>query len=795
MIGVFLKNMSRQLRRQKATALINIGGLAIGMAAAVLIFLWVRNERRYDSYHPGADRIYRVKTFLTVSKDDIWVWETAPYVLGDFMRSELPAIEALTRIEPVEALPVQSGTEYIHENGAAWVDSSWFDLFRYEPLDGSLAGFPQTPQSIVLTEKAARKYFGHQRAVGSSLRIDTADFMVQAVVADNPVHSSFQFDMLLPVVHKLLHKRNELRHWGNFNFLSFVKLVPGTDTAALCRQIDGLLARHKGEDNIEIGLMPLKGMHFEDDLQSSNFEHGNKRMVSIFTVLGVLLLLIACINYVNLTTARASLRIKEVSVRKIVGARRVQLMRQFILESAVLTACALVIGLLLMQLALPYFNTLAGKNFTLAPDDPGLWQLLSLTFAATVLLNSFYPALLLSSFQPMQVFRGFHVQRLSDGLLRKGLVVVQFTISIALIIGVIVIIAQLQFINSRHERMEKEQVLSLNVPYRQIEAYGKEHRQSFVQAFRNELLAQAAITEVSSLNQRSIVNMKGFSSGSADWDGRPRDFNPSIAYFDVDHHFNKIMGLQLLEGAWFGEGTPGGNVILNETAVKQLRLRHPVIGQRFSAQGDTGVIVGVVKDFHYKSLHEKIDPVVIRHQTAYNTTFLLQTSPGDAAGAVAAARRVWKSMVGAVPFDYHFLDEEFDQLYAAEKKGAMLTWVFAGLAILVSCLGLFGLAAFTAERRTKEIGIRKVLGAPVSTILRLLSQEFILLVGVAFLVAAPVAGWAMQGWLQDFAYHIDMKWWMFAAAGGAALLIALATIMAQAWKAAMRNPVNCLRTE
>jgi len=802
MLKHYFRSAWRNLLRQRGNSMINLAGLSIGMAAAMLIFLWVKNEFGFDNYHRDAGNIYRVKNHLSVSKNETWLWENSPYLLGENAKQQIPEVLDVCRIAPFGY-----GTQYFNikgqfypEEGCAYIDAAWFNVFNYKFIAGSPRDFNEHPFSMLLTESKAKKYFGNENAIGRVIRIDTVDYQVQGVLADNPVNSSFQFNVLIPLAARVANPRNKKNDesWGNFNYVTFLKLTPSADTQVVATKLKGIIAKERDKDDLKISLTPLMGMRFENDLQNSIMQHSDIKVVYIFAVLGILLLLIACINYVNLTTARATLRAKEVSIRKIVGAEKKQLLLQFITESVLISFFALVATIIIMQLSLPLFNRFTEKTFALSFTSPNLWIIAGGTLVATVLLTSIYPAILLSSFKPLSIFRGLNVLQIKDGALRKGLVIVQFTISIVLIVGTIVIYSQLQFINKQNTAYNRSQLLSVSIPYKIWRKYKEEQRTSLTGSFKKELLSQSNIADVSLMASESIVNMEGFSSGnSTDWDGRAEDFTPAIAFFRVDTSFKDIVNLQMKEGRWYQSGNVADqhNSILNETAVREFNIHKPVVGQRFVSQGDTGIIIGVVKDFYYKSLHEKIGPVVIRTADENNTTFLIKTPPGKIKQAEQAAEKVWKQFFPNEPFSASFLDEEFEKLYRADNKISALIWAFAIIAVFISCLGLFGLAAFTAERRNKEVGIRKILGASVGSIVSLLSREFVYMVLLSMLIAFPVAWLLMNKWLEDFAYRINIAWWIFVTAAVIALAIAIITVSLQAIKAAMANPVKSLRSE
>lgn len=798
-----LKAAWKNVLRQRSSSLINVSGLAIGMTAAVFIFVWVQNEMNFDAFHRDAERIYRFKHYLAIDKNTTWIWENSPYPLGRKAKAEIPEVEAVTRFRAMEydAPTVFIGMEAIKDMNAATVDTNWFDVFSYRVLNGSISGFKSQPQSVVISESKARKYFNTVMAAGQTLRIDTLDFKVQAVVADNLPNSSFRTEIFLPMTfrHQNPSALKNDEQWSNFNYLTFVRLATNADPAKIADKVGAIYSKERDRTDHKAGLIALKDIRFENDLQNSSMEHGNRKAIAIFAFLGFLLLAIACINYVNLTTARATLRAREVSIKKIVGAERKQLVMQFLLESALVSTLALLLSVVLVRLGLPVFNAVAGRDFPLFQGSTLLWTTAGAVLLITILLSSIYPALLLSSFKPLAAFRGYGALRIKDTLLRKALVITQFTISIVLIVGTIVVYRQLHFINNQQTAYNKSQLFTFFVPFKLIMNLGNDESQkSVLRSLEHELKGQSAIQQLSRFNQDSPINMQGTSSGdNNDWDGRDKDFKPAISFVSTDSTFPKLLNMQLVAGRWFNAANPadGHNSILNETAVKEFGIRQPVIGQRFTSQGDTGVVIGVVKDFYYRSFHEKIGPMVLRGDDNYRLTFLVQSAPGRHTDAVNASEKVWKKFFPGAAFEPSFLDEEFARMYESDNRMARLIWGFSGIAIFLSCLGLFGLAAFTAERRTKEIGIRKVVGASVADIVGLLSKEFVYLVVIALLIASPIAWWAMNKWLEDFVYRINIHYLIFIVAGILSLAVALLTISVHAFRAALTNPVETLRTE
>jgi len=791
MIKNYFKIAWRNLIKNKVISSINIVGLATGMTAAVLILIWVQNEMNFDNYHNRAESIYRLTT--KVDKGN-WIWESTPLLLADAAKKEIPEIEKAARLNDFNS-PVFNINGYLaYEKKCAYVDGDWFSIFHYDFIEGNATSFGENLYSIIFTESTAKKYFGSHKALNANIRINNNDFTVTGIVADPPSNSSFQYNAFIPLAVSLTNKelRENDEQWSNSNYITFVKFRPLVNPSIAAKKITDVLQKNSGDKEVYISLVSLKDMHFESELQSSSFVRGNKTTVYIFSALAFLLLLIACINYVNLTTAKASQRAKEVSIRKMIGAKRKHLFYQFMIESLMVSFLSLVVTLLLIHIALPAFNSLTGKDFVLPFTSPVMWRILGLTLFTALLLNSIYPALLLSSFKPLNVFRGFTVLKVNDSNFRKGLVIVQFTISVMLMVSTVVIYRQMKFVQQTNPGYNREQVLSLPLPV----GVENDKKELLMQAIKQNLLTHSSIQSVTLANQ-PIVNIGSISTGNADWNGHDNAHNPKIAQLSTDADFQKTMQLQMKEGRWFAQGAIAdrNNVILNETAVNDLKIPTPVIGQRFTFKGRTGEIIGVVKDFHYKSMHDKTGPLIAFNDPQWYRFFMVRTSQGNASKAVQDVQTAWKKFLPGSPLEYNFLDDAFNDLYKEDQKASFLIFVFAIIAILISALGLFGLAAFTAEQRTKEIGIRKVLGASISTIISLLSKDFLKLVVISILIASPIAYWGMHNWIQNFAYRIDISWWMFVAAGCVAIVIALVTVSFQAIKAAIANPIKSLRTE
>lgn len=792
MIRNYFKIAIRSLWKNKLTSFVNLFGLSVGMTASVFIFLWVQNEMTFDNYYPNKDHIYLI-TNLDKSNN---TWELSPQPMADAVIKEIPEAEQVARMTHGGNLIFRINQKLFSEKNVARVDKGWLNIFKCEFVEGNALAFNQNPFSIILTESIAKKYFGNVSAIGQIIGVDTVNYTVEGVVKDYPLNSSFQFDILMQLDGflsnpKRLKKRND---WNNSDYITFLQLQPDAKKSFIETKLDDIVYKHSTNHNNKVSLEPLTGMYFRTDIKYSNLPHGDRKTTYIFSLLGLLLLIIACINYVNLTTAKASLRSKEVSVKKIVGAGRVHLFFQFIAESLTISLVSLLVTLIIIKTCLPIFNIITEKNFQLSFTSTALWTVLLGTLFTATLLNGIYPAILLSSFKPLNVFRGRSVLKLRDGFIRKGLVTFQFVLSMILIMATLVMYLQMRFIQTSNPGYNVSQILSIYIPYKSYSSLSDTATKTFFAAIRHELQSQNSVAAVCTGGEE-IVN-DGDRSGGADWNGHDTTYQPIISRLSVDEDFQKMFQLQLKEGRWFKRGNDDvHNFIINETAEREFNMHKPVIGQQFFWRGDTGRIIGIVKDFNYKSMHEKIGPMVLLYNDESDNFFFVKTVPGNIQKTLSAVGAVWSRFIPNQPFSYNFLDDSFNNLYKSDIKTSTLIFIFSVIAIIISGLGLFALAAFTAEQRTKEIGIRKILGASVQQIAELLSKDFVRLVIIAILVATPVAWLIANKWLMDFAYRINLGAWIFIVAGVLVLLIAILSVSIQAIKAAMANPVKNLRTE
>lgn len=789
----YIKIAFRNLWKHKAFSFINILGLTVGMTACFLIFLYVRFELSYDAFNTKADRIYRVVTDIKTPSEVIKAggpsWAAPPN-----LKDEFPEIEAFVRISTNNMLVRKGDIKYQEEN-AAYADSAFFQVFDMKLLQGDPQKALNDQMSVVLSETTAKKYFGSNNPVGQTLLLtgDGIPATVTGLMQDMPENSQVKADMLISM--STLSKRFNPgldEQWGSYGSSAYLLLKPGTNAKALEAKFPAFVKKRNGTREQEsqmyatLLLEPLREVYLYSTRGSART--GNINNVYIFSIVAVFILLIACINFINLTTARSTERAKEVGIRKVVGAIKGQLTRQFIGESVILSLLALLLTIGLAALLLPLFNQLAGKQVSKGIFSN--WQYLGILFIAAIgigLLAGTYPALVLSSFRPITVLKGRFATGVRGILLRKGLVVAQFSISIGLIIGTIIVYRQMSFMRNQDLGFNKDQTLVINTN----NDPGKE-------AFRQALTGIPAVQSVSLSSSVPGGNNPGAYSEIENSKGDLQVANLDLYFVDFDYikqYDMKVVAGRAFSRDFLTDTTQA--MVMNETAVKLFGYSSPqqAIGKRFQQWGREGKIIGVIKDFHFRSLQQDIKPLTMRIEPNRSRMVSVKIATANLPATLAAIESKWKATIPNRPYSYTFLDELFDQQYRAEERFGKLFLNFAILAIFISCLGLLGLAAYSTMQRTKEIGIRKVMGASVTRIVNLLSIDFLKLVLISFFVAAPVAWYFMHQWLQGFAYRTPIAWWIFAVAGIAALVIAIATISFQAIKAAVMNPVKSLRSE
>ena len=792
MLRNYFKIAIRNLARHKVISTINILGIAIGIACCLIITLYVQFETSYDRFHAKADRTFRVTMEYSADNTVNKVSVTGNKVLTAFKR-DFPEVETGVRTYPSTAI-IQSGEKVFDEKSFTYADSTFFDVFSFPLLRGNPKDVLARPFTVVVSATTAKRYFGDEDPVGKTLKVNNEkEYEITGVVADCPANSQIKFD-LLASYSSLRGDRFDEEAWWDASYYTYLVLKTPESVHSLQAKIPAYMKQQDKDNGIgnrnylTYFLEPLKRVHLYSTVEGGFEPAGDYHYVLIFSLIAILILFIACFNYINLTTARATERAREVGIRKLMGAVKRELVKQFLGESLLVVLFAALLGLLLVKFLLPTFNTVSGKQLLFGSIiQPSTLVLFFSMVVAIGLLGGLYPAFVLSNYDPAKVLKG-NFRTSSAGIwIRKSLIMIQFFISVALIVCTIVIQSQLSFIQHKKLGYDRSHIVVLPLD---------KFLNKKLTAFKSELLSNASIQHVTTCNQTPAY-IPGKYSLLLDH----REMSVTAVRTDMD--FIKTLQLKLVSGLDFSpvdqQNIDSENIerplIINETAVKMLGWTgQEAIGKKIQFQGRDGYIKGVVNDFHFSSLHQPISPFVIFLSS--NTRNLLVRYAGNHDNTTLDhIRKTWMEFAPHRPFTYEFLDDQFNQLYSAETRTAKLFYSFSLLAIGLACLGLFGLVAFSAQQRTKEIGIRKVLGASVGNIVTLLSTEFVKLIIVASLLSVPIAWFAMRSWLNDFSYRIDLQWWMFVVSAAAALLIALLTVFAQAIQAAMTNPAKTLRTE
>ncbi len=782
----YLKVTLRNLLKYKAYSLINVSGLAAGMAACILILAYVQNELGYEKHHPNFDSIYRIIERQHYV-DRILPVAVTPVPLAPSLMEDMPEIIEAARWSTTRTILVSYEDKKFYEQNIVHVDSSIFRIFNLPLKIGNPENVLKEKNTCVITEEIAEKYFGDSDPIGKTLKFDGRfEVRVTGVTDRLPINSFIQFDIAIsfPTIERVYGK-NYLQNWGSNTLHTFILIPENSESQILDAKLREYLAEKRGGRSItKLHLQPLSDLHFDQENIANIPGRIDKKYVYIFLAIAFSLLFIACINFMNLSTARSATRANEVGMRKVVGAGRMQLIRQFIGESLVFAFISLGIALLIVKLLIPTFNELTGKDLVVNVfnDNKVLLQYLLLTAVVGLFAGS-YPALFLSSFKPVKVLKGAVRSGTRNALIRKGLVVTQFSISIALIISTLVILKQLNFIRDKDLGINKEQVMLL--PIRG--SMGISKYESMISEFVSR-------PDVISATVSDVLPGFGGSSSSYTWEGGQPEDRILLNNYYVGHDFINTFDLEIVEGRDFSRYFPTDRrtgVILNETAVRDIGWTSAV-GKKI---GGRSTVIGVVKDFHFHSLHNRIEPLIIGMTSTRVSYFSIRMNTDDIGTTVEGVRDIWNRFNPQAPFDHFFLDERFDNRYRFESRMQKIYGYFSILTVLIACLGLFGLASFTAEQRQKEIGVRKVLGATVTRIVTILSAEFTKLVLISNAIAWPIAYFSMGNWLQGFAYRINMGWISFLVAAASAFIISLLTIGYQAVRSAIANPVKALKYE
>lgn len=811
----YLKIAFRSLWKQKSYSFINVMGLAIGLACCIVILVYVNHELSYDKHHDKSDRIYRVVSKIDFSGNYLEL-ASAPAPMGPTLKQDFPEVEEFVRFRPRGSYLVRRDDSNIKEEDVVFADASVFSVFSMPMMYGDAESALEEPFSVVISRSMAMKYFGKADVVGESLLLDDEHtFTVTGVMEDMPETSHFHFDFLLSM--ETIDEADNTT-WFSNNFRTYILLKEGTDPQKFEEHFEtiktvyvepqlkqfmgiGMEEFEAAGNSVVYDLQALPDIHLYSDLTGEFKANGSITYVYIFSGLAAFILLLACINFMNLATARSAGRAKEVGIRKTLGSVKSQLTVQFLLESVLLSLFAFLIALLLVELTLPWFSELSGRALDSSYiSNPMLVLVIAAVVVGTGLLAGSYPAFLLSSFRPVRVLKGTFSEKAGHSILRKSLVVFQFTISLVILIGLLVMNKQMDYINNRSLGFEKDQVVIVNGAY----AMGGSQR---VETYKDQMLEQPIFR---SATISSFFPVEGYGRNDMTYwpegETPTQDNTVNMQTWRVDEHYIPTLQMEIVKGRNFSEERNDQNtVILNEAAAQRFDTEN-IIGKfiyTYAMQHDGSInedetvryeIIGVVKNFNHESLKNNITPLGLFFGASYgNVAFKI--APDRASEALDILESGWKEFASSQPFSYSFMDQRFDQMYRAENRLQELMSAFSFLAVIIACLGLFGLSAYSTERRTREIGIRKVLGADVMNILRLVSGEFLKLIILSFLIAIPISYWVMRQWLQEFAYRTEIGAGVFLIAGIGALLIALLTVSWQSLKAALMNPVDSLKNE
>jgi len=800
MIKNFFLVAYRNLVKNKATSILNISGLALGIVVCLVIGVWLQRELSFDNFHPDGNKIFRISNTFK-SESESFSQAGTGVAFGAHLTKELPEVRATCRVFE-QSYKVKSGENIFIESNAVTVDSNFFKFFGFKLLKGAPEQVLQSLDRMVVTEKLAIKYFGSvNAAIGKTVEIDGEFPMtITGVAANVPPNSQIQFDLLLPYTRmksQMVKKYNfdpDSLWVGGWPYVYVQLNDPGKWKEAE-KQLNVVAKKFSEKEwkqnkmSYTYQLQPIRDIHLKSKLRYDSANNGSIARVKVFSIVGIIILLLACINYINLTTAGAIKRARETSVRKVVGASKFQLVRQFFLETFLICAIAVLIGVVLLKLILPAFSTWIGQPYDFSFTGLNISIITGFIILISVIAG-IYPAAVLSAFNPAVSLKGSFIQSTRGNIIRKGLVVFQFTITIALVASILVISRQMNFIKNRSLGFQGNAVI-------EVKFFGEQSVRDQYVSLRNQLLQSPYILNVSKHSQNVVGGLGNGWTVTENLKGE--EISSSLYNIGVDTTFFDTYSMKLAAGRFFSKNFPTDTtkaVLVNEAAVRTFGWQKPenAIGKRFGKGDDVRTVIGVIKDFNFESLHKPVEALLIEYARGGNR-LSLKIDARHTDEAINHLQKIWKTSVPDIPLEFAFVDESIEKQYGNEQKMQGIFYGFAALSLLIACLGLFGLSIFVVERKVKEIGIRKVLGASISGIVGLLSAEFLKLVLIAAVIASPFAWYFMHEWLQDFAYRVNIGWWVFGVAGVTALLIALVTISFRAIKAALANPVKSLRTE
>ncbi|MEO6630472.1 MAG: ABC transporter permease [Mucilaginibacter sp.] len=787
MIRNYFKTTMRSLLKNRGYSLLNITGLAIGIACASLIFLWVQDELTFNHNYQKKDQLYTIYENQTYN-GKISTFHATPGPMAKVLKAEIPGIKNAARTNGFGDELFALGDKVINEKGS-YADAEIFSMLQLPFVYGNALSAFKELHSVVINETMSKKFFGNENPVGKSLKVaNDLEYTVTGVFKDLPKNSTLQFHWLAPMAN-IDHKQPWMNMWGANWARTYVELEPNANLALVNKKLSNYLAgKTQGHNTTVCFLFGMNDWNLHNNFVDGKMTGGRVQYVKLFSFIAWIILLIACINFMNLATARSEQRAKEVGVRKVMGAGKGKLIGQFIGEALIMSFVAVLVATGLIYVALPAFNNLVQKEMLVNILEPShLIYLVSISIVTGLLAGS-YPAFYLSSFNPITVLKNIKIKSSSgSGFIRQSLVVIQFTVSIVLIIGTVIIYQQIQHVKSRELGYNKDNLVYVNLQGKQGDQFT---------AIYNDLMKSGIAVNAALSNDRAIE--VGSNTDNYSWDGKDASKNPLISWQNVSSQFISIMGIKMVAGRDFNpqSALDSNYVIINEAFAKQMGKEGRVCGIIRDGGKKAFQIAGIMKDYLYNDMYGKAEPLLIYNHPADTRVLTIRLKNGvNKQDAILKAGNIVKADSPGYPFDYQFVDNDFDELFKTETLTGSLAGVFAALAVFISCLGLFGLAAYTAERRIKEIGIRKVLGATVAGLTGLLSKDFLKLVCISCIIAFPAAWWAVNNWLQSYQYRVNIQWWVFAMAGAISLVIALATVSFQAIKAALMNPVKSLRSE
>jgi predicted permease len=784
----YFKLVTRNFARSRTVSFINIFGLGLGMACSLCIYLWVRDELRFDKFHAHKDQLYKV--FLNDKDKDgsiVATFDATPGRLAEILKLQIPEVEHAVTMEMSDGVSVGIDEKITRQKGC-YASPEFFRMFTFPLVQGDADQALVGPDNVVISERLSGIYFGGESPVGKTLRINGKDHRVSGLMANVPRNSSLAFDLVLPVKNLFDDNPWMIQGWDHFGPQTYILLRPDASPRNVNAKLGDILARQDRtvNGNRTLSVQPFKDTYLYSQFTKGIPDGGRIEYVRLFSIIAVFVLVLACINFMNLATAQSVKRAREVGVRKAIGAQKRTLVGQFLAEAILITLVAGIVTMLAALPALPLLNQLTGKDLSIPVGDPYFDLAFLVVIVVTGCVAGSYPAFFLSSLNPVAVLKGAPKFNGGSERFRKGLVIFQFSMSIALVVCTLVVNQQMHYIQTKNLGINRDNIIYMPMEGDLVNGY---------EAFRRDLLQTGQFEDIT--RGSGLPTNIGMHTESVDWPGKDPGKKEGFWEMAVSFDFSKTMKVQFVDGRDFDRqrAVDSGNFLINESAANQMKLRHPV-GTVVSYDGKKGEIIGVIKDFHFRSLHEAIAPLFISFQPAnQGGVIIMRVNAGRTSDALAQLENAWKRYNPRLLFEYIFADDLFSQQYKSEKMVEQLANAFSGLAIFISCMGLFGLAMFMAQQRTREISIRKVLGARTTGIIALLSRDFMKLVAISALIAFPIAWFAMHKWLDDFVYRIKLGWWYFALAGMGAILIALLTIGLQTIKAALVNPVKNLRSE